>query len=776
MINPSRPDFTNTPVSERRPRVFYAAEPGSDHAPLVSIITAYYNVPAAVFQETVRSVEQLSIPYWEWLIVDDGSTNEESLRQLEALAAREPRVRVIRQANGGPGVARNRAAREARAPYLFQLDADDLVEPTFVEKALWLLATQPQFAACNSYTVTFGSKDALWPHGFHQYEYSLDDNRMTLHSLVRRDAWERTGGYDEQLSYQHADWDFWLNLAEAGLWGYTLPEYLGWYRLQERSLLTEVETDGARTRAFRAQLRAKHRGLRARFPHPRMSDPLALQSPQLPIAQPFANPLRKPAGTRRLLLVAPWMQMGGADKFTLDLITQLSARGYDCTVATTAWSDDAWMDRFAAVTPDVFSLRRFLTWADYPRFLDYLIASRGVDALLVSNSELGYGLLPWLRAHHPTLPILDYNHMEEPEWRDGGYPALSAAAGPLLDRRLTCSEHLREWEVERGAPAATTRAIYCGIDTAAWDPKRADIREEAAATRARLGASPQTPLILFAGRMVEQKRPQLAGEILLALGRSGADFAAVVAGDGPELASLKRRIARGRLSERVRFVGAQPQAQMRSLTAAADIALLPSAREGIALVLYEAMAMGTVPVAAAVGGQGELITPECGYLIPQASDGVESGVSESAARYDTAEVERYVAALTTLLRHPEQRRAMAEACRARVVSQFDVRAMGAAMDAAISETMNEASREGANRVEIQPDEAERQALLAVQAARRWEAPQAEQAGRNSFRLIAFARRTRERIIPMGSRRYLQYRRMRQRLSHTPLARQPKAPQ
>lgn len=776
MINPSRPDFTNTPVSERRPRVFYATEPGSDQAPLVSIITAYYNVPAAIFQETARAVEGLSVPYWEWLIVDDGSTVQESLRQLEALAAREPRVRVIHQANGGPGVARNRAAREARAPYLFQLDADDLVEPTFVEKALWLLATQPQFAACNSYTVTFGAKDMLWPHGFHQYEYSLVDNRMTLHSLVRRDAWERIGGYDERLSYQHADWDFWLNLAEAGLWGYTLPEYLGWYRLQERSLFSEVETNGARTRAFRAQLRAKHRGLRARFPHPRMGDPLAQPSSQLPTAQPFANPLRKPTGTRRLLLVAPWMQMGGADKFNLDLITQLSARGFDCTVVTTAWSDDAWMDRFAAVTPDVFSLRRFLTWADYPRFLDYLIASRGVDALLISNSELGYGLLPWLRGRHPALPILDYNHMEEPEWRDGGYPALSAAAGPLLDRRLTCSERLRAWEVARGAPAATTRAVYCGIDTAAWDPERAEIRAEAAATRARLGVAPQTPLILFAGRMVEQKRPQLAGEILLALGRSGADFAAVVAGDGPELAPLKRRIARGRLSERVRFVGAQPEAQMRSLTAAADIALLPSAREGIALVLYEAMAMGTVPVAASVGGQGELITPECGYLIPQASEDAEGGVSESAARYDTGEVERYVAALTTLLRHPQQRRAMAEACRARVVSQFDVRSMGVAMDTAISEAIDEASMGRANHLDIKPAEAERQALLAVQAARRWEAAQADQAGRSAFRWIAFARRTRERIIPMGSRRYLQYRRMRQRLSRAPLAGHSKAPQ
>jgi glycosyltransferase involved in cell wall biosynthesis/GT2 family glycosyltransferase len=743
MINQRTPDFSNTPASDRRPRYTYTAEHGRE--PLVSIITPYYNAGPA-FQNTVCAVERMSIPYWEWLIIDDGSTDVESLRQLEELAAREPRVRVIQQENRGPGVARNRAAKEACAPYLLQLDADDLVEPTFVEKALWLLATQPQFAACNSYAVTFGSKNLLWPHGFQEYEYSLDDNRITTQSVVRRDAWEYVGGYDERISYEHADWDFWLNLADAGLWGYTLPEYLTWYRTQAHSLLTAIETDGARTRAFRARLREKHRGLRARFPHPMIGDPMAQQEPTLPTTLPYINRLPKPAGTKRLLLIVPWLAMGGADKFNLDLIAQLATRGYECTVVTTAWSDDGWVDRFAALTPDIFCLHRFLTWAEYPRFLDYLIASRGFDALLLSNSELGYALLPYLRAHHPNLPALDYNHMEEESWRNGGYPAISVAAGTLLDRRLTCSDHLRAWEIERGAPAETTHTIYCSIDTVAWNPAR----EDTTGVRARLGIPPETPLILFAGRMVEQKRPRLAGQILLALAQTGADFAAVVAGDGPELAPLKRMLARGRLGGRVQCVGAQPEETIRALTAAADIALLPSAREGIALVLYEAMAMGTVPVAAAVGGQGELITPECGYLIAPGPD----------------EGQHYVAALTTLLSDPARRQAMGEACRAQVVGQFDLAAMSVAMDAEITGAIIQGAR--GERGAVERAEADRQALIALQAARRWESPQAEWARRSSFRWIALARRTRERLLPMGSQRYLQYRRLKQSLSQVAL--------
>ncbi|HEU5382384.1 MAG TPA: glycosyltransferase family A protein, partial [Ktedonobacteraceae bacterium] len=163
MIDVNQPDYTNTPASERRPSFSYT--PRDYTTPTVSIITPYYNT-GPVFLETARSLQRMSFAHWEWVIVDDGSTNTQSLAQLERMQAEEPRVRVLHQANSGPGTARNRAAREARGRYLLQLDSDDLVEPTFVEKALWVLETQPQFAVCNSRTVTFGTKNYLWPFGF----------------------------------------------------------------------------------------------------------------------------------------------------------------------------------------------------------------------------------------------------------------------------------------------------------------------------------------------------------------------------------------------------------------------------------------------------------------------------------------------------------------------------------------------------------------------------------------------------------------------------------
>jgi hypothetical protein len=102
---------------------------------------------------------------------------------------------------------------------------------------------------------------------------------------------------------------------------------------------------------------------------------------------------------------------------------------------------------------------------------------------------------------------------------------------------------------------------------------------------------------------------------------------------------------------------------MRELLAAADVFFLPSQWEGIALTLFEAMAMQVVPVAADVGGQRELVRPECGFLIPQGEN----------------ELQEYVSALKQLLESPELRALMGQAGRQRIVEHFSMERMAGRM-------------------------------------------------------------------------------------------------
>ncbi|HHY89813.1 MAG TPA: glycosyltransferase, partial [Chloroflexi bacterium] len=113
MINPQRPDFENTPVSPQRPEYRYRPA-GETPAPLVSIVTPYYNT-GAIFHETARSVLQQSFQHWEWLIANDGSTVPEALEVLDHYRSLDPRIRVIDlPRNMGTSAAKNWAIREAR--------------------------------------------------------------------------------------------------------------------------------------------------------------------------------------------------------------------------------------------------------------------------------------------------------------------------------------------------------------------------------------------------------------------------------------------------------------------------------------------------------------------------------------------------------------------------------------------------------------------------------------------------------------------------------------
>src|SRR5262249_23607724 len=159
--------------------------------------------------------------------------------------------------------------------------------------------------------------------------------------------------------------------------------------------------------------------------------------------------LSNPHDRSRLLLLVPWLSMGGADKFNLDAIEQLSRRGWEITIATTMPSDHAWLPQFSRITPDIFCMDKFLRLADYPRFLLYLMGSGGITHVLLSNSQLAYELLPLLKARYPKVAFADYCHSAPPKWKDGGYPAMGARWTECLDVHGVSSHQLERWMAER---------------------------------------------------------------------------------------------------------------------------------------------------------------------------------------------------------------------------------------------------------------------------------------------------------------------------------------
>jgi glycosyltransferase involved in cell wall biosynthesis len=652
--------FSSTPVSIGRPPFnYHPAHTAS--VPFVSIVTPFYNT-GEIFHETAKSIFYQSFQQWEWIIVNDGSTNAEALAILNTYRQQhDNRIRVIDLAvNQGISAARNRGYAAANSDYVVQLDSDDLLAATAIEKWLWFLLSYPEFAFVKGFSVGFGAKEYLWDKGFHWGNAFLYENLVDPPALVKRQVHQAVGGYDETNRAGLEDWDFWLHCANLGFWGGTIPEYLNWYRCRKDHTDRWSNLSPKRLPEFRKKLQHRYPALWKRN-FPQVQLPPAVPTESLKFTHPCENLLEK-NNKGRILMILPWLAVGGADKFNLDLLQMLTRQGWEVSIATTLKGEQDWLSEFSRHTPDIFILNHFLRLEDYPRFLTYLIQSRQVDIVFISHSELGYRLLPFLHSQFPEITFVDYCHIAEEYWKNGGYPRFSLIYQEFLEQTGVSSHHLKNWMVERGKNAERVQVMTTNIDSQHWKP---DL-ENRSLTRTQLGIPPEKTLILYTARLCEQKQPLIFAQTLHLLRATRLNFFAVVLGNGEEMGNLRRYLVHHHLTDCVRLEGEASNQQVQQWMTAADIFFLPSKWEGISLACYEAMACGLPIVSADVGGQRELVTPECGILVrPGGED----------------EAYRYAAVLETLIRDETHRRLLGEKGRHRVEEYFQIERLSKEMEA-----------------------------------------------------------------------------------------------
>lgn len=143
--------------------------------PSISVIVPVYQAEQCL-PACVESVLAQTFFNWELLLVDDGCTDG-SPALCDGYAARNDRVRVFHQRNGGVSAARNTGLREARGEFIAFLDADDQLEPRALE-TLWsmLESSGTDTAGCAHLNVTPGgtSPELLLPAGLYDHQGILD--------------------------------------------------------------------------------------------------------------------------------------------------------------------------------------------------------------------------------------------------------------------------------------------------------------------------------------------------------------------------------------------------------------------------------------------------------------------------------------------------------------------------------------------------------------------------------------------------------------------------
>ncbi len=194
---------------------------------LVSAIIPNYNYGGYV-AEAIHSVLGQTYSNIEVIVVDDGSTDN----SIEVLKQFDADLMLIRQSNQGVVIARGNGAKAAAGEYIFFLDADDVIHPTYVEKLVAATRTSgAAFAYCDF--EYFGLQNQIVRSCPWNKRKLLYRNYIIAAALIERKAFDAVGGFSIEVNQKASfeDWDLWLSLVEAGYSGVYVPEPLFKYRL-----------------------------------------------------------------------------------------------------------------------------------------------------------------------------------------------------------------------------------------------------------------------------------------------------------------------------------------------------------------------------------------------------------------------------------------------------------------------------------------------------------------------------------------------------------------
>ena len=199
----------------------------SDQQPLVSIIVPVYNAEAFL-AETMQSILAIRYPRLEILLMDDGSTDG-SMPIARRFAAEDQRIRLFSQPNQGASAARNNLIRQAQGKYILPIDADNLVEPTYVSHAVEVMESDAEVKVVCPRTDEFGLRTGEIHHPPYSLHLLARKNIIDACAMYRREDWERVGGYCPEVPTRE-DWEFWLSMLEDGGRVVRLPDIEFHYR------------------------------------------------------------------------------------------------------------------------------------------------------------------------------------------------------------------------------------------------------------------------------------------------------------------------------------------------------------------------------------------------------------------------------------------------------------------------------------------------------------------------------------------------------------------
>lgn len=640
----------------------------------ITIVTAYFNGDTYI-DKTINSVLNQTFPYWEWIIVNDGSTKDESIKKLEEIEKIDKRIRVVHKENSGLAATRDYGAKLASpsSKYLLFLDDDDLINKTYLECAYWTLQTNKKAAWAYTDVVNFEGEEFKWIKWFDS-EIEKKENLLVATAMIRKEDFFEVNGYELREKSVNEDWNLWLKLLSKGKRPIRMNFFGFWYRrkLQNSELQRSKQNRKRALEIIRQTGKQITKKVEA-FQYPKQDYKWEL------IQEDWKENVKyqiKDNGKINILMIISWMVTGGADKFNLDLVKRIDKNKFNIIIITTEPNTNEWRQEFEEQSI-VYDLTTFLDKKYWLAFINNLINQYKIDIIFNTNSVVGYSMIPYLKSKHPEIPIMDYVHMEEWYNRCGGYSRDSSLVSSCLDKTLVCNKNSEKILVNYfGRKQNEVETVYIGVDEQVFDPQKYE--KENILKKLKIENKKNKYIVSFICRISEQKRPMLLVEILKKLKENRQDFICLIAGDGPMFEKVKYKLKIYNLLEDVVLLGNVKETE--EIYKISDVTINCSIKEGLALTAYESLAMGVPVVTANVGGQAELINEEVGVVVPC----MQKETEIKNFKYKEKEINSYVYAIDKVLNNLENYKSN---CRKRIMNGFTIDQMIANMEKQFEELL-----------------------------------------------------------------------------------------
>lgn len=196
----------------------------------VSIIIPCFNKGKYV-EESIQSALNQTYLNTEIIVIDDASTDN-SAEIIKTIAEKNPKIIFVQnKENKGVIYTRNKAIEIAQGDYILPFDADDIIDSSYVEKAVKIINNNNKIGWVYPEVKFIGNKKQNWimPE-FNENDFLYGKHNIICSALFRKSDFIKLGGYKEDMVHGNEDWDLWLSFYENGLKPYKIQEVLYSYR------------------------------------------------------------------------------------------------------------------------------------------------------------------------------------------------------------------------------------------------------------------------------------------------------------------------------------------------------------------------------------------------------------------------------------------------------------------------------------------------------------------------------------------------------------------